>query len=1062
MIYKVVVNHEEQYSLWPAGDENPCGWRDTGKTGLRMHCLAYIKEVWTDMRPLSLRNRKKKISCESNGNQLDYPKNACVHHLFEDQALRTPEAVAIIFGEQQINYAELNRRANQVAHQLQSLGVRPEIKVGLSIERSIEMVVGLLGILKSGGVYVPLDPVYPQKRLQSVIQNAQIQVLLTQDHLIDRYMAYSGKRLLIDKDCPIISKQGNENTIDGLSTANLSHIIFTSGSTGTPKGVMVAHGSLCDNVQSLPEKLGITAEDVYLQTASIAFTSSLRQLLVPLSVGATVIIATAEQRTNPLALFDLVKQKNVSILDTVASFWENFTRTLTDMDAGQRNFLLDNKLRMILSSGGELPSRIPTRWRTQFEHGARLINMYGQTETIGNILVYPIPEQDDPHTEIVPLGLPLNNFEVYLMDDYLNPVAASVDAELCIGGPNLARGYINQPELTAEKFIPNPFSNAPGARLYRTGDLGRLLSDTAIEFVGRIDFQVNIRGFRIEPGEIEAVIKKHSGVSETVVIARDDPYGDKRLVAYVVAGSDEKITIEELRKLLNANLPDYMVPTVFVVLDSLPRLPNGKIDRCSLPEPEQKRPDLGQAYVPPRSELQRYLTNLWCNLLRLDKIGIHDRFFELGGTSILAARFVNRLQIELSEFIYIVSVFEAPTIAEYADFLKSHYAHAIANNFPQEFGAESEYNVSQLDATTEFKIDRLTILQMRECIPSIRRAKSAEDAQESRNPPALFILSPPRSGAALLRIMLAGQPSLFIANELQLLGFHTLREKKAAFTGNHEWWLEGAIQSIMVIMRCDIKEAQRILKNYERNGLTTKEFYKILQRRIGKRMLVDATSTYTLDFETLTKAEKDFEDARYIHFVSHPYSMIRSFQSSRIAQQLYLYEHPFSSRELGELLWNISHQNTLKFLSTIPGDRKYSMRLEDLMSRPKEISEELCRAFDLEFHPDMLKPLELTETNMMQASEASFVLKENGKSAENQDKDLKADERWHPIFAADPLSDITWELAERFGYPRIAAHQPNPSDGSPLQITSNLSTRKEFIDKQRQRRLAYRKRKYKE
>ncbi|MGD8991371.1 MAG: AMP-binding protein [Desulfobacterales bacterium] len=902
-----------------------------------------------------------------------------------------------------------------------------------------------------------MDPIYPQKRLQSVIQNSQIQVLLTQDNLLERYATTNCNLVLIDKDWPIISQQEITNTADNFSAENLSHIIFTSGSTGTPKGAMVAHGSLRNNVQSLLARLGISADDVYLQTASIAFTSSLRQLLVPLSVGATVVLATAEQRQNPLALFDLIKKYDVTILDTVATFWENLTHALTHMDTGLKNHYLTNKLRLILSSGGELPARVPIRWRTHLDQYTRLVNMYGQTETIGNILVYHIPNPQNIKTEIVPLGPPLDNIDVYIMDELMNPVEAGSEGEICIAGPNIARGYINQAELTAEKFIPNPFDNTPGARLYRSGDRGRRSPDSTIEFIGRVDFQINIRGFRIEPSEIETVIKRHPGVSEAVAVARDDSSGDRRLVAYIVSDSNSKPTVGALRGLLDANLPDYMIPSVFVMLDALPRLPNGKIDRRQLPRPEQKRPELGQAYVPPRSELQQYLANIWCDILMLDRVGIYDRFFEVGGTSILAARFVNKLQVELGEFIYIVSVFEAPTIQEYADFLKSHYAHAVARKFKDASALDNAQNIERERVTVTSQIKSATIQQMKQYIPSVAASGRQDNAPQIKNPPALFILSPPRSGAMLLRIILAGHPNLFVTHDLQMLGFHTLQERKEALSRNYDKLLEEILRTMQAAMRCNTAKAKRIIEDYESGGTDTREFYKNLQHHIGDKIFVETSSTYALDFKTLLKAEKDFRDACYIHFINHPCSMIRSFLNSRLEQSLYLHKHPFNSQQLAELLWVIGHKNLEDFLGELPEHRQYQCRYEDLMSRPQEMIAALCHRFGLSFFPDLLKPLENSMTDSMKASTAEPPLNSSVNCADIAGGTFSADASQSPVFNTDQLSNITREMAAAYGYCQTTIRSTANKDASPNRVSRNTSKRREFIDRQRQRRMMHRK-----
>jgi amino acid adenylation domain-containing protein len=610
-IYKVVINHEEQYSIWPAGRENPLDWRDAGKTGLKGDCLAYIKEAWTDMRPLSLRKKMDETSRGANDTQTDCPTDACIHHLFEAQVERTPDAVALVFEDQQLSYRELNRRANQLAHHLQKLSVGPEVKVGICVERSIDMVEGILGILKAGAAFVPLDPMYPKDRLSYMIQETQVPVMLTQEPLLRELPMHGAHVVCLDTGWPSILKQSEENLNIRTSAASLAYTMYTSGSTGMPKGVMVMHVNLSHYVQDLQVPLGVTSDDVYLHTASISFSSSVRQLMVPLTQGATVAIATPEQRTNPLGLFDLIKRRGVTIMDTGPSFLESCTHALARLEPRARKILLHNKLRLILTTGEPLPYRVARNWSFEFKHGTRLINMYGATETSGSVAVYPIPAKDDDRAKIVPLGQPVANTQICLLDRDQQPVPAGASGELYVAGPRVARAYLNRAELTAKSFIPDPFSAEPGARMWKTGDLACYLPDGNIEFIGRIDHLIIIRGIRIEPAEVEAVLKQHSAIWETVVVARDDLPGDKRLVAYFVPDPEGAPSVSELRGLLNEKLPEYMVPSVFVMLDALPRLPNGKLDRRALPAPEQKRPDLDQPYVAPRSELQLYLSDLW-------------------------------------------------------------------------------------------------------------------------------------------------------------------------------------------------------------------------------------------------------------------------------------------------------------------------------------------------------------------------------------------------------------------------------------------------------------------
>lgn len=477
-----------------------------------------------------------------------------------------------------------------------------------------------------------------------------------------------------------------------------------------------------------------------------------------------------------------------------------------------------------------------------------------------------------------------------------------------------------------------------------------------------MDYQVKIRGNRVELGEIEAVLDKHPDVRQSVVLAREDKPGEKRLVAYIVAKPQRKAETSQLRSHLAEQLPDYMIPSAFVLLNEMPLSPTGKVDRRALPRPSNQRPELRQAYAMPKDELELHLANIWCDILSLDRVGINDRFFELGGTSLQAARFINRLQEELSENIYIVSIFESPTIAEYAAFLKKNYALAVAIKLDfKKILKDKNQATKPIGADTK-KINEEMIARMHKFIPTLTPI-SGENEYE-KNPPAIFILSPPRSGTTLLRVMLAGHPDLFAASELQLLGFNTLRERRTAFSGKYRLWLEGTIRIIMAIKGCDAEESALIMEEYERQNLSTKQFYRILEQWIGNKILVNKSPSYVLDINTLEKAENDFQDALYIHLVRHPYAMVKSFESYHIDQVLFLKEQPFSPRQLGELVWYISHENVLQFLKKIPKQRQYHMRFEDLVSEPKKVLEELCRTLQLKFVPDLLNPYENLDKKM--------------------------------------------------------------------------------------------------
>src|SRR6266481_4858933 len=584
--------------------------------------------------------------------------------LFEAQAARAAEKVAVICEAESLTYNELNARANQLAHHLRALGVGRESLVGICVDRSLEMAVGILAILKSGGAYLPLDPEYPAERLAFMLTDAQPTLVLTKTDLAS-HLPRSQTRVLLDSDWPVIAEHVDANLAETPGAHDLAYVIYTSGSTGEPKGVMIEHGNLASYLLALDEELGINSDDVYLHTASIAFSSSRRQLLLPLSQGATVAIATSDQRKDPVALFEMIKARGVTVMDAVPSFWRTCTSILEGLDEESRRKLLDNRLRLMLSASEPLLSDIPRTWMSQFGHPARHVHMFGQTETAGIVSLYHVPASLDDELNVLPIGRPIANSEVYILDADQRPCQANVAGELYIGGAGVGRGYLNRPELTAEKFIPHPFGDHNGARLYRTGDWARYRTDGQIEFVGRRDQQVKLRGFRVELGEVETALAKHPLIRESAVVTRQDDRAGTRLIAYFVSNGapDFSLNTGELRSFLSARLPEYAIPSVFVQMEVLPLSANGKVNRLSLPEPEGARPHLSSEYVAPRTAAEQKLAAIWSEVLRLERVGVNDNFFELGGHSLLAAQVVARVRAELKIEVSLRVLFESPTVA---------------------------------------------------------------------------------------------------------------------------------------------------------------------------------------------------------------------------------------------------------------------------------------------------------------------------------------------------------------------------------------------------------------
>ncbi|MEH2381700.1 MAG: amino acid adenylation domain-containing protein [Nostoc sp.] len=560
-----------------------------------------------------------------------YPTDKCIHQLFEEQVERTPRAVAVVFENQQLTYQELNQRANQLAHHLQTLGVGPEVLVGICVERSIEMLVGLLGILKAGGAYVPLDPNYPQERLSYMLADSGIEVLLTHRSLLESLPSHTARVVCLDSDWGAIEQHQKDNLDFGVCSDNLAYTIYTSGSTGLPKGVQICHHSVVNFLNSMSHFPRLTQEDTFSAVTTISFDIAALELYLPLMVGAKVIVVPREIATNGDLLFSELFESKTTAMQATPATWQMLLAGGWSSDYPLKVFCGGEAL------AAQLADQI-------LETGSELWNLYGPTEATIWSTIYQVGankivarKEDAPSS----IGRPISNTQIYILDSHLQPVPIGVAGELYIGGDGLARGYLNRPELTQEKFIPNPFSDSKSQRLYKTGDLARYSSDGNITFIGRIDQQVKVRGFRIELGEIEAVLNTHPQIEQAVVIAKEDIPGNKRLVAYVVY-CNESITTNNLHEFLRQKLPEYMLPNAFVTLDTLPLTPNGKVDRKALPAPETLRDDLSGSFVAPQTPVEKILTEIWTQVLRIEQVGIHDNFFELGGDSITSIQIVAR------------------------------------------------------------------------------------------------------------------------------------------------------------------------------------------------------------------------------------------------------------------------------------------------------------------------------------------------------------------------------------------------------------------------------------
>ncbi len=634
-----------------------------------------------------------------NQTQADYSQNDCIHELFEIQVQRSPDAIAVVLSNEQLTYRELNLRANQLATHLRKLGVGPEVLVAICIERSVEMVVGLLGILKAGGAYVPLDPAYPKERLKFILEDTKATVLLTQRKLVEELPQQEVQVVCIDTDWEIIAQNSQENCKSGCTPTNLAYIIYTSGSTGQPKGVQINHGAVVNFLSTMRQTPGLTQEDILLSVTTLSFDIAALELYLPLIVGARVVIVSREVATDGIQLLKKLILSKATVMQATPATW----RLL--LGAGWSG---TGQLKILC--GGEALDR--SLANQLLERSRQVWNLYGPTETTIWSAVQMVENKNNLEQthNIVSIGRPIANTQFYILDQHQQLVPVGVKGELHIGGTGLARGYLNRPELTAQKFIPNPFQQESGERLYKTGDLVRLRLDGSIEYLGRIDHQVKIRGFRIELGEIEAMLVQHPAVRETVVVAHSTQTDDKHLVAYVVLHQQQTTNTTELRNYLKHQLPEYMVPSVFVMLESLPLTANGKLDRSALPALDFTRPELEQTFVAPRTPEEKTLAEIWAEILKIEQIGIHDNFFALGGDSIrsLKIRFQAKergLNFSLQE------LFQHQTIYELTQNLTKSEVDTTKIELVSPFGLICEQDRLRLDNHIEDAYP-LTKLQM--------------------------------------------------------------------------------------------------------------------------------------------------------------------------------------------------------------------------------------------------------------------------------------------------------------------------------------------------------------
>jgi amino acid adenylation domain-containing protein len=632
---------------------------------LALHYQTLLEGLVTDpgrdvfQRPLLTEAERHQILSEWNETTEDYPRTKCLHELFEEQVTRTPEAMAVVFEEQQLTYRELNERANQLAHFLRGRGVGPDVRVGICLDRGLELIISLLGILKAGGAYVPLDPTYPEERLHYIVNDAAPQCILTQHGLVQGLEETDCPRIYFDEAEAFFAQWPRHNPVSAHTGLNLAYLIYTSGSTGRPKGVMVQHEAVVNLLLTLQERMAIDPTEVVLAVTNYSFDISVFELLGPLIAGSRLVLASREVAMDGAALLTVVESHGITILQATPTSWYMLL---------QASHPSPPKGSLKIISGGE-PMSPGLAHRLQ-PWGTTIWNAYGPTETTIWSTIWKVKSPEDRN----PIGRPLANTSIFLVDKLGELAPIGVPGELLIGGDGVTRGYQLRPDLTAEKFIPDPFSSSPGKRLYKTGDLVRYRLTGDLEYLERLDHQVKLRGYRIELGEIEKVLGQYPEVQNVVVLCREDSPGEKQLVAYVVAASEIPLDPVTLRTYLKTQIPDYMLPAAFVVLEAFPLTSSGKINRRALPVPDQSHRARATAYAPPRTPLEEMLVEIWQDLLKVDHISVHDNFFELGGHSLLATQVVARIRTFMLGDLTVRTFFDGPTIGQLSDILQATHS----------------------------------------------------------------------------------------------------------------------------------------------------------------------------------------------------------------------------------------------------------------------------------------------------------------------------------------------------------------------------------------------------
>ena len=945
--------------------------------------------------PIISEKEKNKILSDWNLTQTDYPKKLCVHQVFEKQVQKTPSAIAVKFGENKLTYQELNEKSNQLANNLLSKNVLPQDRVALFMERSIDLLISTLAILKVGAIYVPLDPSYPLERLQFMVDDVQAKLLLTQSTLKESVSKFNTQLLFLNEETDNLLEEKSNNINIEITSEDLAYIMYTSGSTGNPKGVTVPHKAI-NRLVINTNYVEISENDKIAQIANTSFDAATFEIWGALLNGAEIIVLDKEIVLNPKTFIEELVTNEISIMFLTTALFNQVVNEFPEAFKSIKSLLV----------GGEEIDTQTVKVCINGKPPQNLLNVYGPTENT-TFSIFHLIQKNNENDNTIPIGKSVSNTTSYVFDEHKTPVPIGVPGELYLGGDGLSKGYYNRNDITKKAFIKNPFDRTNSSILYKTGDLVRYNEEGNIEFIGRIDNQVKLRGFRIELGEIETAIKAIPNIKDTVVLVIGDSSIDKQLISFLVPKDNEEIIIEELSSKLSKKLPAYMVPKKFIKIDAIPLTPNGKVDKKEITLLQGDEMIDEKIFVEPRNNFEKYLAEVWQEILKVKKISIHDSFFDLGGNSLQAAVLINRVQKELDVEIQVQSIFLAPTISDFATYAQEYFSDLISekfNDIPQ--NVDLELKIEESDILSESKINEFNNI----IIPLAPLASNIK----KKNSRAIFILSPPRSGSTLLRVMLEGHDKLFSPPELDLLSFNTLQERKEKLSGDHSLWLEATIRAIMELKNCSSDEAEKIMDRFEKENMSVKEFYGELQGLAGNKLLVDKTPTYALDKKILERAEDYFENPLYIHLTRNPYASIYSFIEAKLDKNFFRYKNPFSRRELASLIWLTCHKNTLEFLENVPQERQIRISFEDLVLNPEPMMKSLSDFLGLQYDDKLINPYD--GTRMTDAIDKNTQMVGDFKFYLRKKIDSNVVNRWKNFHKENFLCNESIKIAKQLNY----------------------------------------------